>query len=89
MTKRTNFCSIIRAIGRKLNGDAEELSLELFLESFRGEIVSGRCPFRAGKCGLGDRGRRAAAAFQILRAPKLHAFRPGALSRTGVLMLDF
>ena len=48
--------------------------------------------FGAGKCGLGgfceDRGRRAAAAFQISRAPKLPAFRPECVVVHGVSMLD-
>ena len=87
MKKKTNSCSIIRAMDRELSGDVEELSLELFFGSFRCGIMSGICQFRARRCGLQDRGRRAAAAFQILRAPRLPAFRPGALSRMGVPML--
>ena len=89
MKKKTNFCSIIRAIGRESNGDAGELSLELFWESFRGEIMSKKMSISCWKVWADSKtaGGVQSAAFQISRAPKLPAFRPGAVGR-GVPMLD-
>ena len=83
--KRTNSCLIIRVLDAELNGDAEELSFGVFSAFFRGGIVSERCRFGAGFREV--RGGRAAAAFQISRAPQLPAFRPGVVVH-GVPLLD-